>query len=183
MKLAMKKISILILAITAFACQTIKVSYDYDRQADLNGYKTYKLSDETNNLKIQQLDRDRIIKAVENEMAVKGFSKSQSPDIIVDINVASEEKQTATATTTGSYYGSRYRGWNYGSGFSTTQINYDKYVEGSLVITFVDSKKEQIVWQGSGTKTLVENASAEKRDENINNAVQKILNNYPPVKK
>lgn len=179
----MKKISILLLVITAFACQTIKVSYDYDRRADLTVYKTYKLSDETNNLKIQQLNRDRIISAVENEMTAKGFSKSENPDIIVDINVASEEKQTATATTTGSYYGSRYRGWNYGSGFSTTQINYDNYVEGTLVITFVDAAKEQIVWQGSGTKTLIENASAEKRDENISKAVQQILNNYPPAKK
>jgi hypothetical protein len=179
----MKKISILFLTIVVFACQTIKVSYDYDRQADLTKYRTYKLSDETLNLQIQQLNRDRIINAVENGMAAKGFSKSENPDIIVDINLASEEKQTATATTTGSYYGSRYRGWNYGSGFSTTQINYDKYVEGTLVITFVDAKKEQIVWQGSGTKTLIENASAEKRDENINKAVQQILNNYPPAKK
>lgn len=179
----MKKISVLLLVITAFACQTIKVSYDYDRQADMTVYKTYKLSDETNNLKIQQLNRDRIISAVENGMAAKGFIKSENPDIIVDVNVASEEKQTATATTSGSYYGSRYRGWNYGSGFSTTQINYDNYVEGTLVLTFVDAKKEQIVWQGSGTKTLIENASAEKREENINKAVQQILSNYPPAKK
>lgn len=179
----MKKISILLLAIAAFACQTIKVSYDYDRQAELTKYKTYKFSDETMNLKIQQLNRDRIIKAIENEMAVKGFSKSEKSDIIVDVNVAGEEKQTATATTTGSYYGSRYRGWNYGSGFSSTQVNYDKYVEGTMIITFVDAAEQRIVWQGTGTKTLVENASAEKRDQNINEAVQQILKNYPPEKK
>lgn len=176
----MKKIVILFLILTAFSCQTIKVSYDYDRQAELTKYKTYKLSDATLNLGVKQLNRERIINAVENEMAAKGFSKSDTPDLIVDVTVAGVEKQTATATTTTSgAYG--YRGWRYGGGFATTQIDYDSYLEGTMVITFVDAAQEKIVWQGSGTKTLVENASPEKREENINKAVKRILESYPPA--
>ncbi len=177
----MKKILLITLTIAAFACSTVKVSYDYDRQADIEKYKTYKLSDETLNMKVQQLNRDRIISAVEKELTSKGFIKSDNPDIIVDINVKGVEKQTATATTTGSVYG--YRGWRYGSGFATTQVNYDNYIEGTMVITFVDAAQEKIVWQGSGTKTLNEDANLEKREENINKAVQRILMNYPPAKK
>jgi hypothetical protein len=177
----MKKYLILLLSITIFSCATIKISSDFDRQADFSKYKTYQLSNETQNLQIQQLNRDRIIAAVENEMAVKGFTKSDNPDIIVDVNITGKEIQTATATTTGGY-GYGYRGWGYGGGFSTTQINYDQYTEGTMIITFVDVSEEKIVWQGTGTKTLVENASAEKREKNINYSVQQIISKYPPSK-
>ena len=179
----MKKYLILLLFITTFSCAAIKISFDYDRQADFAKYKTYLISDETQNLQIQQLNRDRIIAAVENEMASKGFSKSDNPDIIVDVNITGKEIQTATATTSGGYgYGYGYRGWGYGSGFSTTQINYDQYTEGTMIITFVDASAKKIIWQGTGTKTLVENASAEKREKNINYAVQQIFYKYPPIK-
>lgn len=180
----MKKFLILLLSISTFSCATIKISSDYDQQADFTKFKTYQLTEETQNLQIQQLNRDRIIRAVESEMAAKGFSKSDNPDLIVDINIAGKEVQTATATTSGGYgYGYGYRGWGYGGGFTTTHINYDQYIEGTMVITFVDSAVKKIVWQGTGTKTLVENLSPEKREQNINYSVQQILKNYPPAKK
>lgn len=180
----MKKFVILFLVLATFGCATMKINYDYDRQSDFARYKTYQLSQESYNLPIQELNRNRVIKAVENEMAAKGFTKSDNADIIVDVNVAGKEIQTATATTSGSAYGryGGYRGYRYGGGFATTQIDYDKYTEGTMVISFVDSSEKKIVWQGTGTKTLIENVKAEKREANINDAVQQILNNYPPKK-
>jgi hypothetical protein len=93
--------------------------------------------------------------------------------------------QTATATSSGGYggYGFGYGRWGYGGGFSTTQINYDKYVEGTLFITLVDKADQKIVWQGTGKKTLDENSSAEKREKNIDYAVTQIFTNYPPAAK
>jgi hypothetical protein len=115
-------------------------------------------------------------------MAAKGFTKSESSsDVILDIRIKGEEVQTATATTSGSGYG--YYRWGYGGGFSTTTVNYDKYVEGTLFVTLVDRATEKIVWQGTGTRTLDENASAQKREENINYAVKQIFTNYPPKAK
>lgn len=173
----MKKYLVLMVSIVAFSCATMKISSDYDRQADFAKFKTYQLSYGTQNLQIQQLNRDRIIAAVEKELAAKGFTKSDNADLIVDVNIAGKEVQTATATTNGGY---GYRGWRYGGGYTTTQINYDQHIEGSMVITLVDSSTKNIVWQGTGTKTLLENVSAEKREKNINYAVQQILKNYPP---
>ncbi len=177
----MKKFLILLLAISTFACSSIKISYDFDRKADISQFKTYKLSKGTHTMKIQQLDRDRVIAAVEKEMAVKGFTKSDNPDLIVDVNISGKEVQSATSTTSGGYGGyGRYRGWSYGGGFSTTQINYDIDIEGTMVISFVDASVKKIVWQGTGTKTLLEHASTKKKEKNISFAVQKILEKYPP---
>ena len=175
----MKKFLVIPVLLAFVACSTVKIGYDYDKSADFSKYKTYAFSEETMKMPINQLNRDRLIKATEAEMAAKGFTKSDNPDAILDLRIKGEEVQTATATTTGGY-GYGYGRWGYGGGFSTTQVNYDKYVEGSLFITMVDKATEKIVWQGTGKKTLDENASAQKKEENINYAVKQIFTNYPP---
>jgi len=176
----MKKYVLIPFLLVFMACSTMKVTYDYDKQANFGNYKTYTFSEEAINLGIDQLNRDRILKAVETELAAKGFSKSDKPDAIVDIFVKGEKVQTATATTTG--YGGRYR-YGYGGGFSTTQIDYNTYTEGTMFIILVDKSTEKIVWQGTGVKTIDENTSPEKREKNINYSIQQIMMNYPPKSK
>lgn len=179
----MKKFLIIPVLFAFVACSTVKVAYDYDKQADFSKYKTYVISEETMKMEgVNQLNRDRIIAAVEAQMAAKGFTKSENADVILDVRIKGEEVQTATATTSGGYggYGYGYGRWGYGGGFSTTTVNYDKYVEGTLFVTLVDKATEKIAWQGTGTKTLEENASAEKREQNIDYAVSQIFTNYPP---
>ncbi len=178
----MKKLVLFILAAALTACSTLKVTYDYDGQADFAKYKTYSFSEDALKLPVEQLNRERILKAIENEMAAKGFTKSETPDVLVDLHVKAEKKTEATATTTGGgMYG--YGRYGYGGGFSTTQINYNDYVEGTLFVNMVDKATEKIAWQGRATKTLDEDVSPEKRETNINYAVKQIFTKYPPVKK
>lgn len=176
----MKKYALIPFLFVVVACSTIKVTYDYDRETDFSKFKTYSFSEETMNLGIDQLNRDRILKAVETELAAKGFSKSDNPDAIVDVYIKGQKIQTATATTTG--YGGRYR-YGYGGGFSTTQIDYNTYTEGTMFIILVDKSTQKVVWQGTGVKTIDENASPEKREKNINYSVNQIMMNYPPKRK
>ena len=168
-----------IVVITAISCSTIKISSDFDRTAGFASYKTYSFTEEALTLPINDLNRNRLLKAVETEMAAKGFTKSDSnPDVMIDLKLKGEQKQTATATNTGGYgYGYRY-GW--GGGFSTTTINYDTYVDGTLFVDMIDAKKNQLVWQGRGTATLDPDASEAKREKNINYAVKQIFTKYPP---
>lgn len=175
----MKKILVLCLSLALFSCSTVKVVYDYDKQVDFSKYKTYSFSESINQLGLGDLNRDRIIKAVENEMAAKGLTMTKDPDLVVDIHLKSKQKVDATATTTGYGYGGPWR-YGYGGGFSTTQVSYNEYTEGTLFINLVDMSTEKIVWQGIGTKTLDESANAQKREENINYAIQQIFTNYPP---
>jgi hypothetical protein len=163
------------------ACSSVKVSYDYDKSADFAKYKTYAFSEDSKNMPVSELIRDRILKAVETELAAKGFSPSDNPDVLVDMHVLAERKTEATATSTGpGYYG--YGRYGYGGGFTTTQISYNDYVEGTLFINLVDNSTQKIAWQGRGTRTVDENASPEKREANINNAVKQIFYQYPPKK-
>lgn len=179
----MKRLLIIPVLFAFVACSTVKVAYDYDKQADFSKYKTYVISEETMKMAgVNQLNRDRIIAAVETQMAAEGFTKADKADVILDVRIKGEEIQTATATNTGGY-GYGYGRWGYGGGMSTTYVNYDSYVEGTMFITLIDKATEKIVWQGTGTKTVDENASAKKREENINYAVTQIFSNYPPAAK
>lgn len=101
----MKKILIVIFVMSLVACSSLKVSYDYDKQADFSKYKTYAFTEEALKLPICDLNRDRVLKAIENELAAKGMTKSDTPDALVDVHVKAEQKVDATATTTPSYGG------------------------------------------------------------------------------
>lgn len=161
------------------SCSSIKVTSDYDRNASFEDYQTYAFTQEALNIEVSELNRNRLIGAVEHELGLKGFTKSETPDVLIDMNLVSKTKQTATANTSGGYYGAGYR-YGYGGGFSTTTINYDSYEEGTLFVDMIDVKKNQLVWQGRGTDTMDESASADKREAKINYAVQQIFSQYPP---
>ena len=177
----MKKLIILFLVTITMACSSLKIAVDYDRQIDFSKYKTYNFAEGDLLPNVGQLDRDRIIRAIENEMSLKGFTKSDNPEILLDLHVKTKEQMEATATTTGPGYGYGYGRFGYGGGFSTTQISYDEYTVGTLIINLVDNSSQNIVWQGTGSKTLAENASAAKKESNINYAIQQIFSKYPPI--
>src|SRR5688572_3009698 len=167
---------------TVTSCSSIKVSSDFDSQANFAGYKTYAFRPEAEALPVDDINRARIINAVTNELAAKGFTKSAQPDVLIDLNIKAEQKQTATATSSSpGYYGAGYRyGW--GGGFSTTTINVENYTEGTLFVDMIDASKKQLVWQGRAVKTLDPDATPAQREKNINYGVKQIFTTYPPKK-
>jgi len=160
-----------------------KTSFDYDKAEDFSKMKTYALKDGT---KVNDpLVHNRIVAAMEAELAAKGLSKNDaSPDIVVVYHLAFDKKQDITtfSTGTGGYggYGYRYGG---GWGTTTTDVRVNEILVGTLVIDVADAAKKEIVWRGMGVKEVDVQAKAEKRDKNIAGAVKKILANFPPKKK
>jgi len=176
----MKYLLFIVMVISITSCSSVKVAYDYDKQADFTKFKTYAFTEETLNMPVDELNRNRIIAATENELAAKGFTKSDNPDVLIDIHITAKKRTEAVANTSGGY--GRYGRYGYGGGFSTTTVDYNEYVDGTMLINMVDKSTEKIAWQGRGTKTIDEDASASKREQNINYAVKQIFTNYPPKK-
>ncbi len=173
----MKALPFFILLLVVASCASIQVTYDYDGTADFGKYKTYSYTEEAKNFPIQELDRTRVLAAIDKQMSAKGFTKSDNPDVLIDLQVKLQQKQTATATNTGGYGMYRY-GW----GGGTTYVNVENYVEGTLFVNMIDKSTEKLVWQGRGTKTLEDHPSPEKKEQNINYAIQQIFMKYPPKK-
>ena len=173
----MKKLLVLFLAVGVASCSSIQTAYDFSKEVDFTKFKTYQFTQDDLEASVGQLNRNRIIPAVENELAAKGLSKSDNPDLLVNVHIKSQQKVDATATTTGGY-----GRWGWYGGYSTTQVSYNEYTEGTMFISLIEAASQNLVWQGTGTKTLNESASPSKREESINYSVKQILSNYPPPK-
>jgi hypothetical protein len=172
-----KLLYLLFVLIVTASCSSIKVSSDFDKTAGFTAYKTFAFTPEALNLPLDDINRNRVLTAVTNELAAKGFVKADNPDVLIDVKIKAQQVQTATATS--DYYGAGYR-YRWGGGFSSTTINYDSYTEGTLFVDMIDAAKNQLVWQGRGTGTINPDASQQRREENINYAVKQIFTKYPP---
>jgi hypothetical protein len=161
-----------------------KTSYDYDKAIDFTAFKTYAFKDGT---KVgQPLIDQRIVAAIETELAAKGLTKTEAnPDVFVVYHVAFDKQKDISTFSSG--YGGGYGpyGWGWGGmgGMSTSTTQVRDILVGTLVIDIADGKKGQMAWRGMGVKEVNTQANPEKRDKSINNAVKKIFKNYPPKKK
>ena len=161
-----------------------KTSYDYEKTADFTAFKTYAFKPGTPIG--QDLIDQRVVGAIETQLAKKGFTKSDSsPDVFVVYHVAFDKEKDISTFSSG--YGGGYGpyGWGWGGGWAggTTTTQVRDILVGTMVIDIADAKKGQLVWRGMGVKEVNTQANPEKRDKSINSAVEKIFKNYPPKKK
>jgi hypothetical protein len=160
------------------SCSSVYVNTDYDKKANFESYKTYAYNKSSiDKLEISDLDKKRILYALDAAMPTKGFSKSENPDVL--INVFTKERERVNVYNNmgwGPGWGWGI-GWGMGMGFTQTTTT----PEGTLYIDIVDAKTKELVWQGIGTGYLTTNF--EKKDERIAEFVSKILEKYPPIMK
>ena len=62
-------------------------------------------------------------------------------------------------------------------------MTYNTYVtkQGTLVVELADAKNKNLLWRGSATDTISDNSN--KNINNLNKAVTKLFQNYPPKEK
>ncbi len=175
----MKTLQILpLLLFLVVSCASVSVNSDYDKNANFSEYKTYAFyKTGIDKIEISDLDKKRILRSIDEEMTLKGFTKSETPDLLININAKAEKNVNVNQFYAGYGYGWGF-GWNPYWG-ANTSVNTS--TDGILTIDLIDAKKKELIWQGEGTGNLTKNMA--KKDENIKNFVVKILSLYPPVKK
>ena len=168
-----------------YSCSpTVKVTTDYDHSANFSEYKTFAVYDlKAQQGQVNQLNVDRVAKAIRNEMLAKGFTESSNPDLKVNAVSILKNKTQVTADSNFYGYGGMYRPYGYWGGGammgggSTTFNTYD-YVDGSLVIDIVSTKTGKLVWQGIGNAEI--DSKPDNPEQFINDAIKKILTGFPP---
>jgi hypothetical protein len=161
-----------------------KTTYDYEKSANFAAFKTYAFKDGT---KVgQELIDKRIVDAIDAQLAKKGLSRADAnPDVFVVYHIAFDKEKDISTYSSG--YGGGYGpyGWGWGGGWAggTTHTQVRDILVGTLVIDIADAKKGQLAWRGIGQKEIDTQAKPDKRDKNINKAVEKIFKNYPPKQK
>ena len=157
----------------------VSVNADYDKKVDFSTYKTfayYKTG--IDKVEISDLDKRRILHAIDQQMLAKGFTKSENPDMLINIFTKSREQVNVNQFNAGWGYGWGW-GWNPWMWGGNTTVN--RYSKGTLYIDLIDAKKKELIWQGEGEGVLTKDTH--KKDEVIKEFVTKILEQYPPQKK
>ena len=179
MKRLIKIVPIILLLIAVTSCSSVKVAADYDKNANFNDYKTFAFfKTGIDKAEISDLDKRRILRAIETELLAKGFTKSENPDLLVSIFTKSRQKINV--------YNNGYGGFGYGYGWgwspyywgSPYYSSVSTSTEGTLYIDLIDAAKKELVWQGIGTGYLTQNM--EKKEARFKEIVAKVMEKYPP---
>ena len=175
-----KLVPVFLLLILA-SCSTVSVYSDYDKNANFASYKTYAFfKPGIDKVEISDLDKRRILRAIDDQMQAKGFTKSENPDLLVNIFTKAREQVNVNQFSAGWGYGWGW-GWNPYMMYGGNQTTVSTSTEGTLFIDLIDAKKKEMIWQGEGVGTLTKNVA--KKDEKVAEFVSKIIAQYPPVKK
>jgi hypothetical protein len=170
----LKHIFISIFAFTLLlSCSSVHVKTDYDTQTDFTKYKTFAFYKKgIDQSKISDLDKRRILRAIEKELIAKGLTKSKNPDLLVSIFAKAEKRINV--------YNNDYWYPHYYTPYYRNNVS--QYVQGTLFVDLIDAEKKQLIWQGVGKGALSTSSKPEKKEARIQKIVAEILAKYPPTK-
>ncbi len=179
MKKLLRFSPLLFLFVVLSSCSSVRVATDYDREANFDNYKTFAFfKPGIDKAEISDLDKRRILKAIETELMAKGYTKSENPDLLVSIFTKSNQRVDVynNAWGNGAWGWGGYGRWGWGGSQVSTQT------EGVLYIDLVDAAKKELIWQGSGTGNLA-TKNVEKKEARIKEFVSEMMAQFPPEKK
>jgi Domain of unknown function (DUF4136) len=139
---------------------------------DFSKYHTYKWVAIEGASHPNQIVDQEIKQAVDAQLAAKGLTKTDGDkaDLYVGYQTALDQQK-------------QWNGYGMGGGVrwggmataTSSTINV-----GSIVLDMYDPATKQLVWTGTATKTLNPSSNQQKNEKNLNNAMAKLLKNYPP---
>lgn len=167
-------IPVLLLFVLA-SCSTVRVASDYDTHADFSKYNSYAFfKPGIDKAEVSDLDKKRILRAIDTELTAKGLQKSETPDVVISFFTKAKERIDVYQNHYG--WGGHW-GWGWGHPWHNSSVY--KTTEGTLYIDIIDAKTNELVWQGLGTAPLIKE-NMEKKEERIQLIVAEILKKYPP---
>ena len=161
-------------------CVRVTVMTDHDPSADFGALHTYawRTGPQTGvgdpRFDSPLIDK-RVRAAVDRMLASKGYrmaAPGSSADFVVGYEAVIREK--TSVQTINRWSGYRAGGWG---GSQTYTYDYD---EGTLLIDVSNPATKELLWRGSATGVVDPQASPEKREQRINDAVERMLADFPP---
>ena len=117
-------------------------------------------------------------------MDARGYSKSDTPQLQINVSIGAEEKVRVNTYQDPYLYGGYYGRGGYGYmgspwGYpTTTRTTVSQYTEANIFIDMVDASEHKLVWQGVATFTLTDKMQEQLR-ETVYSTVDKVFAKYP----
>jgi len=135
--------------------------------ADFGAFKTYNFfpqlgTDRSNGVRTPI--SSRLMAAMEREMESRGLTRSDSPDLLIDFNVWTEDRVDIRSTPSHTVHRSH---WNRGfSTWPTYNTTVRQYTQGSLLIDLIDPRSGTLVAEAAASQrisdTSLDQAQADK---------------------
>jgi hypothetical protein len=186
MNIALVSAAALAALLLAACAPSVKVRSDAEPGVDLRQYQTYdffsQLGIEGDNY--SNLLGQHFRAAIGSEMDARGYRKSATPQLQVNVSIGAEEKIRVNTYTDPYLYGGYYGRAGYGMyggpwGYpGATHTTVHQYTEANVFIDLVDANQHKMVWQGVATFTLTEKMQ-EQLGESVRNTVASVFAEYP----
>lgn len=158
-------------------CATMQIRSDFDPKANFTELKTYdwsaspKTNQEDPRINYSLLDT-RVKNAVNAQLGLKGYERkgAEAPDFYVNYYVTTKDK--VEFRTYNSNYGTYWGG--------PGSVEAYQYVEGMLILDVLQPDGKSVLWRGWAEAEIDLDATPERREKRINEAVAKILDRFPP---
>ncbi len=159
--------SVLALVLVA-GCSPIEVNTDYDTHYDFSRLKTFGWLRSKDSPEVSQLTLGRIERAIRERLEEKGYTLSaENPDFLVAIHTPVRERTEV---------------WDYyvGPWWGPPQVGVYTYQEGMILVDFVEAASKNLFWRGVAAGALRPERTPEQREDRIREAVEKMLDHFPP---
>jgi hypothetical protein len=164
------------LVVFMLACATTFVNYDYDKEYDFSGLKGYDWMIMPQKVRADEFIVKRVKSALSRELDKRGIKQApDNPDFLIALHGSRESK--VQVTDWGYSYG------RFGRYIGGPRIDVYQYEQGTLIIDFVDAKTKEMVWRGVASRVIDPGLTPQHKEELINEAVAKIMKNFPPTQK
>lgn len=166
------------LALLLVSCSSISVSHDFDPGVDFTTLRTYAWFDGGPKMPEDPLTAQRVVRALEAELPLVGLTAgaAATAEVLVHFQTSVRRRVDVTPTTVSVGYG-------WGRGYSagiTTMHTASTYDEGTLVVDLVGAKTKTLLWRGTAQAEVHPEHSPEEREARVQEAVRKLLAQFPP---
>lgn len=183
-----------ILLIGLGACSSggnIDSTYDYNREVDFSGYKTYAFISE-NPMAVSQTEgavnpmlQGRIMESIRITMNGKGYNEVKDPEsasMAIGFTVGSRDQikvDTYPSSFNMGYGRGRYGGYGYYGGYSSgTETRVRQYTEGQLAVDVFDVASHNPAFHGTASKKITD-SDRENQQEVLNAIAAGALSGFP----
>lgn len=158
----------MLLGLLVVSANAQTVQTDYDRSFRFSDLKTFSFVAQrrgaTDPLAGDSLNDGRIRTAMESQLIGNGFRmETEKPDFAIAYYVTTKNKLNVQD------YGYGPPRW-----FGGRNISVNQYSEGTLMVDFIDTNTNQVIWRGRASGTL----ELKGVDKKISRSVEKLVNQF-----
>jgi hypothetical protein len=177
-------VCLLALLFAATGCHTAQVTAMAKPGADLSRYQTFNFAAVSSNNPpvLTEQYRRSMESAIIDEMTKRSYVLGKEPDLLFAIELATSVGQynKSTPTVESGSLGSnmsRHYGLMYDQSLGSQAVV--DYTQGALLVRALDTKQNQVVWEGEAVGVLYNNRPTEQVEARIREVMKQLFAKFP----